>query len=212
MTITRSLPALISICIIGTFFISCLPMGAMTVTVKPAPFKPVKRKVSGKLALMELTDNRRGTDTGVCYIGLQRNGVGVPHGNITITEGKKVVPVLTKDLASALRNAGYTVDIITPGGSIPQCDAVISGEILMFWNEMSRHYTWHDVELNLSVTTPDKSRTIWSGTIQSRIKNKMSWGSAKEHEETINQAWAEALDKVLNVFSSQEFTQSMKTN
>jgi len=199
------------------FLVACLlvvggcAIGTTMVSVSPDPLQQVTDKKKGEILVNQFVDSRLPEQRN--YIGNKRNGYGMVLGHISLPDGVKLEPLVTKYFAEALKEAGYNVVICdSPASLVPNTmkfDAVIDGEITRFWLDLYMK-TWHNVDVKITAIDPTSKKKLWEKTIHGDKTNVLWWGTTSEFEKVIKEALTVALNKAAQEFASDEFYSAIK--
>lgn len=178
--------------------------------VSPDPLQQVTNKKKGEILVNQFVDSRK-TDHN--YIGNKRNGFGMVLGHISLPDGVKLEPLVTKYFAEALKEAGYDVVIsdssTSPGPGNVKFDAVIDGEITRFWLDLYMR-TWCNVDVKITANDPTSKKKLWEKTIHGDKTNTLWVGTSSEFEKVIKEALTIASNKAAQEFASDEFYNAIK--
>lgn len=187
------LAALVSGCALGTSHL----------VVMHDPLDSIENKREGTILVREFVDKRLPEHSE--FIGVKRNGYGMPLGEFGCGESCEVEVLLTRYFARALREAGYEAvidDDASASGDI-KFDAIVEGEVLEFWVDCYM-VAWHEVEVLVRLLDDETEEVVWEKAIAGSHSNTI-WWSFSEIETVIRKSLAKALNEAASEFSSDEF-------
>lgn len=183
-------------------------LGTTRIPVECDALAPVAQQRAGRLLVRPLADARAGREADIQ--GTKRNGLGMPLGSIGVPEGRTVSGVVTDQVASAIRHAGYDVTVADDAhASGAGYDAVVEGDIRSFWLDLYVA-VWHEVDLDLRVVDPSSGAPRWSGNVKASETNALWLGIASEFETVVREATTKAMDQTAQAFASEEVAAAVR--
>jgi len=203
--------AALSLAALFSAFAGGCAIGTTRVCVAHEMLQKVEPKRQGSLLIKTVVDGRAAGHRE--FIGNKRNAYGMVLGHIGTIEGVRLEDVMTKSLAEALGEAGYSVTIASAGAPVSsdsrQFDAVIEGRITEFWLDLYM-MVWHDVKMQVSIQEPGSGRALWNREFHGTQTNVLWLGITPEFEKAIAQAMTKMLDSVAKTAASDECYQCIK--
>lgn len=191
----------------GVFVLSVLLLcGCSPVRLKIVhdPLQRLESKKHGNIFVRQFTDKRAEP----LFIGDIRNRFGLEIGRILSDGDVKLAALVTTYFAEALNAAGYSTIIqesrlatmAAPSG----CDAVIEGEILVFWMDLHERIR-QSIEIRTRALDPTGKTVLWSRVVKADRSNGIWWGTQDEYERVLNETLTQALNEAAKEFASEAF-------